>query len=161
MRKSNMQFRPGEPLSAAKHNGLVADAQAVAGGLGLDHAGNGAHDELRFERAWGVAEWDSVAQQWVGVQEDRLAFVYQLGSQEHLNVRLTIKEGYLTPEEVVPLVGLRETGVLAFDQRNRPIPIVEQRYAGAQDQGIWIELRPYDNSTRITVMVVGAIYYAD
>lgn len=155
--KSHLHFHQGDTLPAGKHNGLVADAQAVADALGHEHGGDGAHAELRFERCWGVAEWNAFSQQWVGVQEDRLAVVHQLGERTFLHVRLTIVEGQLTPEEMVPLLGPDSVGVIAVDQLSRPVPIVEQRYAGAQDQGIWIVMRPFSNSTRVSVLIVGVL----
>lgn len=154
MRKTNITFEPGDILSAAKHNGLVADAEEPAAGLDAEHAG-GRHVDLRFEQAWGMVEWDPapLVHAWVSLVEDRIQVVDWLQDRGWLRAFIQRAE--------LPVLSAESLGVIAHDDWGRIVPVSDIRYSGASDQVIIVEMHPYSSgaqlSNRVSVVVFGEI----
>jgi len=69
MRKNNIQFVQGDPLPAAKHNGLVLSAGETVRAFAEAHEADGHHSEVRLEIAMACARWNGSA--WVPAFGDK------------------------------------------------------------------------------------------
>lgn len=61
---STLQFKPGDPLPATKHNSLVASSVEMSEAFAAEHRSDGVHVGLRFEAECVYAERSSVGVGW-------------------------------------------------------------------------------------------------
>lgn len=139
MRKNNINFQPGEPLPAAKHNGLVFAAEEQVTAFAGEHDPAGRHLHVRFEFAACLAAWTGAI--WEIVFGDRASIVTI--SRSSMLVRISDPD-----EEVLDHNAL---GVIAMDSDGYVIPWTTSNRVGTFVQ---FTLDARDTSQEVSVIVL-------
>lgn len=141
MRKNNIHFQAGEPLSAAKHTGLVLSAEEQVAAFAGEHDPEGNHAHVRFEFAACRANWNGSA--WVTGLGDIAAVSQSLSRTSFILTVFDVEGLVLDPQ------GL---GILAVDSDGHLVPWSSVVKVGAE---LRVTMHPRSQSFEVSIIVLG------